>query len=140
MQTTMLVGAAVVLFCTVSLGIVMHELTHALVLHCLGIPYEIHWLPARHTAGYLGVFGTWAVVTPQTVSADTPAWGLRLSAIAPLSLALPFVLVTVGVVPDPLTSGNQVLGAVTIGWLACALPSPQDFAVFWYAHRALEKL
>ena len=28
--------------------------------------------------------------------------------------------------------------ALLIGWLACAIPSPQDFSVAIYAHRALD--
>jgi hypothetical protein len=32
-----------------------------------------------------------------------------------------------------------VLASVTVGWLACALPSPQDFSVFWHAERIVSE-
>jgi hypothetical protein len=52
-------------------------------------------------------------------------------------MATPLVLVLSGVLPDPARAGNQYLTAAMIGWLACAVPSPQDFSLFWYAERAL---
>jgi hypothetical protein len=54
----------------------------------------------------------------------------------PLTLALAFVLVPFGVVPDPFATGGLAAQLAVVGWLACAIPSPQDFSVVWYAHRA----
>ena len=141
MQALVLLGAAFVLVVTVAVGIVAHELTHAVVLHFLGVPYELRWFPEQQTASDFGagIFTAWASVTPRRIPRETPAWGIRLSAIAPLALALPFVLVIGGVLPDPLESTSVVLSAGTVAWLACALPSPQDFSVFWYADRALSE-
>ncbi len=142
MQAFVLFGAACVLVVTVAVGIVAHELTHAVVLHLFGVPYEVSWFPESNTASHFGagVFTAWAAVTPQRIPPETPAWALRLSAIAPLALALPFAPVIWGVVPDPLESTSVILSAVTVAWLACALPSPQDFSVFWYADRALDEV
>lgn len=140
MEWIPLLGAAFALLATVGLGLVAHELSHAVVLHFFGVPYDIRWFPGRNAASHFaaGVVGTWATVTPR-VSRGVSVWGLRLSAVAPLVLALPFALVLAGAVPDPLNSGNGLVAAVTVAWLACALPSPQDFSVFWYAGRAVDE-
>jgi len=37
------------------------------------------------------------------------------------------------------TAETPVVAAAAIGWLACALPSPQDFSVAFYADRFLER-
>lgn len=139
MEPIVLLGAAVVLLATIGVGIVAHELSHAAVLHAIGIPYEIRWFPGRNADGHfgIGVFQSWATVTPRRIPRESPVWGLRLSAIAPLVLASPFALVLVGVVPDPLEVSNVFVAAITVAWFGCALPSPQDFSVFWHAERAL---
>jgi hypothetical protein len=33
-------------------------------------------------------------------------------------------------------TGSLAAQLALVGWLACAIPSPQDFSVVWYAHRA----
>lgn len=139
MQATVLLAALIALGVTVCLGVIVHELAHALVLHSVGVPYEITWLPGRYESDQYsaGLVGAWAAVTPTHVSEKTPKWGIRLSALAPLLLTIPFWLILAGIIPDPIASGNLILTAVTIGWAACALPSPQDFSVFWYANRAV---
>jgi len=132
-----LLVAALTLLGTLGIGIVAHELSHAVALHYAGIPYDISWFPAENGAGHfgVGVRSAWAAVTPKQIPSDAPVWGLRLSAIAPLALALPVVLAVAAGVPVALDAGNVVVAAVTVGWLACAIPSPQDFSVFWYADR-----
>lgn len=139
METTALVGAGMVLLLTVGVGIVAHELSHAAVLYLLGIECDIAIGPSEIEAGQFGatISGAWAAVTPQGISPGTPPWAMRLSSIAPLLLALPFVTIAAGIAPDPLQAGNPLLIAVTIGWLACAIPSPQDFSVFWHAEQAI---
>lgn len=140
MQLISVLGVVVGLLVTVCIGIIAHELSHAVVLHFLGIPYQIEWFPAgsddRHFI--VGVFGTWASVTPRRIPRTTPIWGIRLSAIAPFVLLFPFVLVIAGLIPDPLNESNAFT-AVAIAWLGCALPSTQDFSVFWHADRALSE-
>lgn len=136
-----LVGGAGVLFATVGVAVVAHELTHSLVLWALGIPHHIDWLPVRNASGRfeVGVRGPLATVTPRSIPRDRSSWGLRLAAVAPLVLATPILLVLLGVLPDPFASGNPFVIAATIGWFGCALPSPQDFSVFWYADRVLDE-
>jgi hypothetical protein len=139
MQTMALAGAGVVLLITVSVGIVAHELSHAAVLWLLGIRCDIGIGPGGVGTGEsdTGVFGTLAAVTPRGTSPETAACAVRLAPVAPLLLAVSFVPVVAGVVPDPLQADSLLLGAWTVGWLACAVPSPQDFSVFWHAERAV---
>lgn len=133
------VAVGVTLLATIGVGVVVHELAHAVVLRAFGVSVDVDWLPGRDTAdGFgAGVRGTWASVTPRSVPQDR-TWGIRAAALAPLAMALPVPLVLLGVLPDPVASGNPFLVALTVGWLACALPSPQDFSLFWYADRAIE--
>lgn len=134
-----LVGAFAVLVGTVVAGMVAHELSHALALRAFGVPYDLEFLPERDDAGLLrtGVRGTWATVTPTAVPAELSAWRLRTAAVMPLCLAVPFAPVAVGTVPDPIAAGDPYLAAATIGWFACALPSPQDFSLLWHPKRAI---
>ena len=139
MQAMALAEAGIVLLLTVGVGIVAHELSHAAVLYLLGIPCDVELGPERGRTGHLGanVPGSWATVTPREISPGTSAWALRLSSVAPLVLAVPFVTVLAGIVPDPLQADSPLLSAWTVGWLACAIPSPRDFSVFWHAERAV---
>jgi len=141
MDPIQFVAAGAVMLCTLSAGTVAHEYAHALALRAVGVDCEIRWLTDRDSAGLLraGLLGTWATVTPRNVPADAPAWGVRLAALMPLTLLAPFALVVGGVLPDPLATGDPRLVAASVAWAACALPSPQDFSVVWYAERALER-
>lgn len=135
----LLAGLALVL--TLGLGTVAHEGSHALVLYALGVPFDVSWLPDREGGLALGagLSGKWASVTPRTLPADLPSWGLRVSALAPLALAAPMALVLAGVLPDPVGMGNLPLAAAALGWFGCALPSPRDFSLVWHAERAIEE-
>lgn len=139
MQITALAGAGIVLLLTVGVGIVVHELSHVAVLSLFGIQCDIAIGPDRAGTSQFGanIPGTWASVTPREISPGTSAWALRLSSVAPLVLAVPLVAVATGLVSDPLQAGDPLLSAVTVGWLACAIPSPQDFSVFWHAEQAV---
>lgn len=134
-----LAGAGMVLLLTVCVGIVAHELSHAAVLNLLGIQCDIIIGPEQVGTSQFdpNIPGTWAAVIPRKISPGTSAWAMRLSSVAPLVLAVPFVMVVTGIVPDPLQANSPLLSAWTVGWLACAIPSPQDFSVFWYAERAV---
>lgn len=136
-----LAAAAVVLCATLGVGTVAHELSHVFVLRWLGVPCEVRWLSGQGTPSSLGagVTQAWATVTPTAVPNDVSSRGLRVAAIAPLALATPFVLVLFGVLPDPLASGDLLVAAATAGWFGCALPSPQDFSLFWHPSRALDE-
>ena len=139
MSPVELLAAVTTLFSTVAVGLVTHELAHAAALRVSGIPYDVEWFPGSDADASLGtgLAGRWATVTPTRVPEGVAPWRLRVAAMAPLLLTLPFVAVAVGAVPDPLAAGNPSLQLAAVGWLACALPSPQDFSVLWYADRAL---
>jgi hypothetical protein len=128
-----------VLAVTLLAGILAHESAHVAVLHASGIRYEVSWHPDRRAAGTdLAIASPLATVTPRPVSPRGSQRAVRVAAIAPLALATPLSLVVLGVVPDPLASGDPYMAAVTVGWAACALPSPQDFAVFCHGLSAAE--
>lgn len=133
----LLVAVAVVLF-AVGTGTVVHELLHASVLRLAGVGYEVRWLHGGR-AGRLGagLFGTWASVRMTSIPAGLDPWQLRFAALSPLCLAAPLVAIGLGVVPDPFASGNLYLKLAVVGWLACALPSPQDFSLVWNARTVI---
>ncbi|MFD1588892.1 hypothetical protein ACFR9U_18090 [Halorientalis brevis] len=138
MSSVELVAAGVTLVVTVALGTVVHEGSHALALRAFGVPYELSWLPATADGEtYHGLFGALASVRPLGVRQGSAPWSLRIAAMMPLCMSVPVVLMLAGVLPDPVASGNLVGTAAVIGWLACALPSPQDFSILWYADRAI---
>lgn len=131
-----LIGAGCALALALAVGLVAHELAHATVLRLAGIDYTVSYLPG-HSDGIVALVTThpWAAVFPQPTG-DEPAWSLRLAALAPAALAVPvFGLGLAGYV----TAETPVVAAAAIGWLACALPSPQDFSVAFYAGRLLER-
>lgn len=141
MEVIELVGAGGILVVTLAIGVVAHELTHLVSLRALGIPCEIDFFPDRGEADGLGIgiFQTWATVVPHTFPSGVAPWELRCAAVAPVVLATPAILVFAGVLPDPVESQNVYLVAATIAWLGCALPSPQDFSLFWHATQVLEE-
>ncbi|MFC4437739.1 MULTISPECIES: hypothetical protein [Natrialbaceae] len=129
----LITGGALAL--VVVLGLIAHEWSHALVLRLAAIDYTISYAPDRR-GGVLGLLRScpWAVVQPHPTGAEPP-WILRVAALAPLFLAVPaFVFVATG----SGTSQPPVVTAALIGWLACAIPSPQDFSVVFHAHTALQ--
>ncbi len=129
-----LIGSALVMMLAVCGGTIVHELVHAVVLHVSGVEYRIHWryhpTRHRHEAGSVGAL---ASVEPQALPPDLPPWHLRVAALSPLVLATPLLAIALGILPDPFASDNLYLHAAFIGWLACALPSPQDFSLVFHA-------
>lgn len=113
-------------------GLLAHEAAHALVLRSAGISFVVRLFPGR--AGGVGLLAATpvAAVHPDPGPGDS-AWILRVAALAPLALAAPVFLIgfAYGLPADPVFAG------ALMGWLACAIPSPQDFSVAFYAHRAL---
>ncbi|QLD90986.1 hypothetical protein HWV07_18810 [Natronomonas salina] len=140
MSPTTLILAGLVLLLTVGIGTVVHELLHAAVLRASGVDYELQWLHGEATGRLgAGVFGTWASVELRAVPADLAPWRLRAASLAPLLLATPLVAVAAGVVPDPFAGDAVVLQLAVVGWLACSLPSPQDFSMVWHAETVLSE-
>ncbi|MDQ2052490.1 hypothetical protein RBH26_18665 [Natronolimnohabitans sp. A-GB9] len=132
---TELVVAGLALALAVAAGLVVHELAHALVLRLFGIDYTLSYLPGR-TDGVGGFVtsGPLAVVHPHPTGRDS-AHALRVAALAPLSLAAPVFAFGIG---GSVPADSPIVLALAVGWLACAIPSPQDFSVVFYAHRVLE--
>lgn len=118
-----------------TIGLVTHEYAHALVLHLAGVEYAVEYFPDR-ADGVVATLSScrWAQVRPRPTGRE-PAWVFRVAALMPLSLALPVLALGVG----GHLSGTAATAA-TIGWLACAIPSPRDFSVAFYAHRVLEEV
>lgn len=133
----LLAGGALLL--ALSIGVVAHELSHAAVLRALGVSFDVSWLPDRGAPESVraGAFGRWAAVTPRSLPPELSPRGLRLAALAPLVLATPMALILLGALPDPIQSGNLPLVAATLAWFGCALPSPQDFSLFFHAEAAI---
>lgn len=126
--------AGLVLFSVVSVGIVLHELLHGIFLRAAGVSFDIQWFHGE-TSGRLRslFFGTWASVSMRSIPDDVSPWKIRAASLSPLLLTAPLVGVTVGAIPDPFAGDNLVLQLAVIGWLACAIPSPADFSLFWHA-------
>jgi hypothetical protein len=135
MVETELVLAGGLLALTVVSGLVAHEWSHALVLRLAAIDYTISYAPNRRR-GLVGLLRScpWAVVHPHPTGAESP-WILRAAALAPLLLAVPVLGL---VVTGNTTTEPSIATVAIIGWLACAIPSPQDFSVVFHAHTALQ--
>jgi hypothetical protein len=134
-----LVAAGATLLAAFAAGTTAHELAHALAYRLLSVPCTVTFLPDRADPSAAGGLGRLATVRPTGGLDRLSPWRLRAAAMAPLCLVVPFALVPLGVVPDPFALGNPVVAAAAVGWAACALPSPQDFALVWYPERALAR-
>ena len=132
--TTVVLGGALAL--GLGAGLLAHEFAHAVVARALGIECTVDFLP-NWDGTLCGVLTgrPLAHVTPLPSIAVSP-WRYRAAAVAPLALTAPVVIAGVsGHVPadDP-----TPLTVLAICWLACALPSPQDFSVAFHVHAYLE--
>ncbi len=127
-----LLGACVV-------GVVVHELSHILALRLAGVSHTVEVLPTRDDRKQFsaGIGNPLARVSPTRIPDDVSPWAIRCAALMPLLLALPLVLISLGVFPDPFASGNLGAKMVVVGWLGCSIPSPQDFSIAWYPERAI---
>lgn len=118
----------------VGAGLLAHEGAHAAALQATGTAWTMTVAPRGSPEDRWFAIPL-AVVHPQPTE-STSAHALRLAALAPLVLALPpFALGSLGIAP---TLEQPLLLGGVIGWLACAIPSPQDFSVAFYAHRGLD--
>lgn len=131
---TDLLVAGPVLLLAVVVGLVAHESAHAAALRLFGIEHTVTYFPGRTDGVALLASCPWAVVEPQPTGRES-THSLRVAALAPALLAVPvFALGAGGLLP----AGSPVATAFAVGWLACSIPSPQDFSVVFYAHRVLE--
>lgn len=141
MTPSELFTAVVILLASGTIGIVAHEFAHAVALRIFGISFRIDWFPDSRDDGLLGMIflGKLAAVTPQRFPQEDAALGLRVASMMPLILLLPLAGIPLGILPAPVLAESLYLKVALIGWLACALPSPQDFSVLWYAPRVVAK-
>jgi hypothetical protein len=131
-----LLASGVALAAAVCLGTVTHELSHAAVLSWFDVPVSVVWRPDDDGSIRSLVLGRVATVRPVSPG-PVHAGALRIAALAPLALAAPLALVFLGILPDPFETGDVVWQAATVGWVACAIPSPGDFALCLYAADAV---
>ena len=131
-----------VLLGSLAIGIIAHEFAHAAVLFLFEIEYEVEWLPDRTDTDLLraGLFGSWATVTPVSIPPNVPAWGIRAAAVAPAILAVPALGIAAGLPPYSLWSTHPTIGIAAIAFMACAIPSPSDFSLFWHANDVVEDI
>ena len=133
---TELLVASGVLALSVSIGLIAHEWSHALVLRLAGIEHDVVYVPGRDE-GVVAALAScrWAAVHPRPDGTESP-WVFRLAAMMPLVLTLPVLGVAL---TGTLRLDDPIVVAAALGVLACAIPSPQDFSVAFYAHRLLER-
>jgi len=139
MPSSSLLSAVGFLFGTAVVGVIVHELSHAVALRLAGVSCTVAVLPDRTASGRFqtSVLGPLATVTPTRIPDDLSPWHLRVAAMMPLSLLCPFGLIFAGVIPNPFTLGHLHLELAAVAWLGCALPSPRDFSLLWYPERAI---
>ena len=131
--------AVAVLALSLMFGIIAHELSHSIALRVFGIDHDVQWLSDRSGRGVFraGIRGRWAHVDLRDLTNDVAPWKLRVAALMPLLLIVPLLTIPAGLIVDPFQTGNLVLVLGIVGWMACAIPSPADFAIFWHPHDAL---
>ena len=136
-----MITALLVIVASVTIGTLAHELSHAVALRTFSIPHSLAVFPDRGASGSLrmGLRGRWAMVTYHDVPADLAPWKLRLASLMPLSLAVPPIILVLTVPGMTAIDGNLYLTLAALGWLACAIPSPADFAIFWHPREAMRK-
>ena len=119
------------LFFGVVVGVAVHEIVHAFALRTFGVPCSVA-LPTEGTSSVgLPIGGAIATVTIDELPADVEPWQLRVAAMMPLVLAIPFFVVAVGAGPSTSGVTSSVPGMIAVGMLGCAIPSPADFAIAW---------
>ena len=122
----------------VCIGLLAHEWAHAGVLHFADVEYTVTVLPNRNGHPLMWLASVpWAVVDPRPTPGTAPL-ALRAAALAPLLLALPPLLLSfAGFVPS---MDAPIVTGFSLGWLACAIPSPRDFSVAFYAHEYADQI
>ncbi|WP_137287056.1 hypothetical protein [Halorussus salinisoli] len=127
-----------VLLATLAVGVCVHELLHVVPLHLTDASYTVTVLPAEEPTSRT----TWATLQHAFSSGlvrvevthlrpTTPDWMVRVAALLPLALALPLGLVVAGVLPNPVTTGDDVVTVALVALTGCGLPSPADWSVVW---------
>lgn len=134
------VVALVALLVSLATGVVVHEALHLLVLRRAGVDCSLNFESTRNWRSLRAlVAGRLASVELDSVPPSCSPWHLRIAALAPLGMvpvAGSYVtLVGVGLAADTLV-GSMAL----VGWLACAIPSPADFAIVWRPEETIDRI
>lgn len=122
--------AGLALAATLAVGVLVHEWLHVLVLRRGGVDCSLTFESTAEAASGLEtlVSGSVAAVRLEAVPATCSDRILRAAALAPLVMLVPVAALALAApgFDAPLTA------AVVVGWMACALPSPADFAIAWH--------
>lgn len=117
-------------------GLLAHEGLHAAVLRLAGVEYDVEFAVGLRARSVTRTDRPWAAVRPVRPVQTAPGI-LRIAALAPLLLLVPAWLALHVETQAPAFVDLLLTGAA-LGWLACALPSPNDFSVAFYAHRLVD--
>lgn len=125
--------AGTTLLATVVVGILTHELLHAIALRSAGVDCSLRLLPDTEAETRLEALatGAWASVGFDAVPRSCDAWRLRVAALAPLAMLVPVGCYAVFLGQGHLV-GTELETVAIIAWMGCALPSPADFAIVWH--------
>lgn len=125
--------AVTTLLVTLVVGILTHELLHAIALRSAGVDCSLRFLPDTEAETGLEALatGAWASVGIDAVPRTCTTWRLRVAALAPLAMLVPVGCYAVFLGQGHLV-GSQIETLAIIAWMGCALPSPADFAIVWH--------
>ncbi|WP_135854574.1 hypothetical protein [Halorussus salinus] len=128
-----------VLVVTVAVGVCVHELLHVLPLSFTDAEYAVTLFPSDGESAFQNALtGSLVRVEVTDLPDATPEWLVRGAALAPLALALPLALVAVGVLPNPVATGDQLGTVALLAVTGCGLPSPADWSVVWHGSELAE--
>lgn len=123
--------AAVALLASLAVGVIVHECLHLIVLRRAGVNCSLAFAASRDWRGFRNLAaGHLASVELESVPETCSAGRLRLAGLAPLAM-VPLAVGYVALVQYGLAADTLVGSVALIGWLACSLPSPADFAIVW---------
>lgn len=133
-------SALVALLASVTVGVLVHESLHLLVLRRAGVDCSLTVESTRNWRSlHAVVAGRLASVELESVPASCSPWHLRLAALAPLGM-VPVAAGYVALVDGGLAADTLIGSMALVGWLACAIPSPADFAIVWRPHETVHRL
>lgn len=132
--------AVVALLTSVAVGVMVHECLHLIALRRAGVTCSLVLAPRREGRGFdnLATDHLASVELESVPETFSPGY-LRLAGLAPLAM-VPVAAGYVALVQYGLAADTLVGSAALIGWLACALPSPADFAIVWRPVETMRQL
>lgn len=128
------------LLASLAVGVIVHEYLHLIVLRRAGVNCSLAFASGRDWRGFRALAaGHLASVELESVPETCSARRLRLAGVAPLAM-VPVAGGYVALVQSGLAADTLVGSVVLVGWLACALPSPADFAIVWQPEGTIRQL